>query len=118
MNYFFGCCGQETPLLCDPFKPPTQQLQVAISIIEKAFSSTDRELIFQIWAGVDLNTEVDNASGPISKTPINKITLINKHLGLHNHVDTFEQPKRTKVPVLKAIIICRELVVMNTHDCG
>ena len=81
-------------------------------------NGTHSELIFQIWGGVDLNTEVDNASAPISKTPINKITLINKHLGLHNHVDTFEQPKRTKVPVLKAIIICRELVVMNTHDCG
>ena len=43
----------------------------------------------------------------ISKTSINKIKLINKHLGLHNHVDTFEQLKRTKVPVLKAINLSR-----------
>ena len=51
-------------------------------------------------------------TGTISKTSINKMKLINKHLGLHNHVDTFEQLKRTKVPVLKALNLSRN----NTQD--
>ena len=58
----------------------------------------------------------------ISKTSINKIKLINKHLGLHNHVDTFEQHSSvltsTKVPVLKAINLSRISHDEYTRDYG
>ena len=43
----------------------------------------------------------------ISTMAINQIKLINRHLGLHNHVETFEQLKCTKVPVLEAINLSR-----------
>ena len=69
---------------------------------EVSSSATPRTLLESI--GLD---NVSKSTGHNSKAMVNKIKLINRHLGLHNHVDTFEQLRRTTVPVLKAINLSR-----------